>query len=105
MIIYKFTPWLFTLLMASSAQVSIAQNSGEAFGACKDHLAGIYSGDFRAKLKKVRRRQGATVVTIRASIDGQRFRATCLISKTGEISYTNNLKATSKEAIAENVTH
>ena len=65
--------------------------TGAALGTCKDHIAKVHeSEDLRRKVKRIRERKGEVEIKVNVVADGERFKAICVVSKEGELSYTTD---------------
>ena len=68
--------------------------SGAAVTACKAHIAELHPGELNRKVKKIRTRSNEVTVNIRVTADGERFNAQCLVSNSGELTYTTDREMT-----------
>ena len=80
---------LFAAMFAANS-ANASNSSGAAVTACKDHIAGLYTGDLSRKVKKIQTKGGEVRVKMRVTADGERFYAECLVSRDGEFSYTSD---------------
>ncbi len=81
---------LATLTLLSST-VQAESSTSTALSACKDHIAKIHeSEDLRRKVKRIRERRNDVEIKVNVVADGERFKAVCVVSNEGELSYTTD---------------
>ena len=81
---------LFFLSSVFAALSSSALTSGQALRACKEHMSKVHQGVLRTKLVKARKKKGSFEVKMKASENGEYFKARCVVSEEGVISYSTD---------------
>ena len=93
-------PLVLTLaLLGSTSSIAQASNINSAYALCKAHISEVHQGA-RSTLKKIKNRKGHHQVKVKVRADGDRFTATCLVSRDGTITYSTNREA---DVVAKNI--
>ncbi len=78
---------------AFASQATAAPSKGEALTDCKSHIAELYAGEQRTKLKKIKKRGGGLEVKFKVTAEGEKFNAVCSFAKNGEMTYSTDRAA------------